>query len=39
MSVSAFASSVLTDELIARCGERAATYDHENPSSTRISPS
>jgi alkylation response protein AidB-like acyl-CoA dehydrogenase len=30
MSVSAPVSSVLTDELIARCGERAATYDREN---------
>ena len=30
MSMSAPVSSVLTDELIARCGERAATYDREN---------
>ena len=30
MSVAMPVSSVLTDELIARCGERAATYDREN---------
>jgi alkylation response protein AidB-like acyl-CoA dehydrogenase len=30
MSITAPVSSVLTDELIARCGERAAGYDREN---------
>ena len=30
MSIAAPVSPVLTDELIARCGERAATYDREN---------
>src|SRR5499427_10417321 len=30
MVTTAPVSSVLTDELIARCGERAATYDREN---------
>ena len=30
MSVAAPVSPVLTEELIARCGERAATYDREN---------
>jgi len=30
MSVAMPVSSVLTDELIARCGERAAAYDREN---------
>jgi alkylation response protein AidB-like acyl-CoA dehydrogenase len=30
MAVTTPVQSVLTDELIARCGERAATYDREN---------
>src|SRR4051812_24926403 len=30
MTVAAPVSSALTEELIARCGERAATYDREN---------
>jgi len=30
MTATAPVSSVLTEELIARCGERAATYDREN---------
>ena len=30
MTATAPVSSVLSDELIARCGERAATYDREN---------
>jgi alkylation response protein AidB-like acyl-CoA dehydrogenase len=30
MAIAAPVSSVLTDELIARCGDRAATYDREN---------
>ena len=30
MTATAPVSSVLTDELLARCGERAATYDREN---------
>ena len=30
MAITAPVSSVLTDELLARCGERAATYDREN---------
>ena len=30
MTVSAPVSPVLTDELIARCGERAAGYDRDN---------
>jgi len=30
MSIAAPVSPVLTDDLIARCGERAATYDREN---------
>jgi alkylation response protein AidB-like acyl-CoA dehydrogenase len=30
MAITAPVSSVLTDELIARCGDRAATYDREN---------
>ncbi len=30
MTTTAPVSSVLTDELIARCGERAAGYDREN---------
>jgi alkylation response protein AidB-like acyl-CoA dehydrogenase len=30
MAITAPVSSALTDELIARCGDRAATYDREN---------
>ena len=30
MAITAPASFALSDELIARCGERAATYDREN---------